>query len=302
MDLTFLGTGGSVPTTKRNTISIALRTGPEVLLFDCGEGTQRQIMASSVSFMRISRIFITHHHGDHFLGLPGLIQSMNFYGREDTLRIYGPEGTERMVMSLLGLGVFDRRFEVVGEDLGPGDKVAGNGYVVEAYQAKHTVPALAYAFQENPRPGRFDPEKAKALGVKEGPCFSKLVEGYSINVDGTMVTPEMVMGPPRKGLRVVYSGDTVPCLELESACQGADVLIHEATVTSDLEDKAREFGHSTAKDAATLARAANVSKLYMVHISGRYEDVGPLLQEASGIFSDVVIPNDLDNFLVRREQ
>ncbi|NLX47807.1 MAG: ribonuclease Z [Euryarchaeota archaeon] len=302
MDLTFLGTGGSVPTTKRNTVSLVLRLGPEVLMFDCGEGTQRQLMASSVSFMRITSIFITHHHGDHFLGLPGLIQSMNFYGRDVPLHVYGPDGTAELVDGLLGLGVFDHRYEVIGHDLAPGDVVRGEDYVVEAFQANHTIPALGYAFQEDDRPGRFDPDRAQALGVKEGPNFSRLVEGKSIKVDGCTITPEMVMGPPRKGLRLVYSGDTAPCQELKGACAGVDVLIHEATATSDLGDKARQYGHSTASEAATLAKEVGAGSLYLVHISGRYDEVDALLDEARRIFPDTVIPNDLDSFVLRLER
>lgn len=302
MDLIFLGTGGSVPTTKRNTVSIALRLGPEVLMFDCGEGTQRQLMASSVSFMKITSIFITHHHGDHFLGLPGLVQSMNFYGREAPLNIYGPEGTEEMVRAILGLGIFDRKYEVEGHDLSPGEEVNGEGYKVIAFKANHTTPALGYAFQEDDRPGRFDPEKATGLGVREGPSFSRLVEGGSVKVGSATVTPDMVMGPSRKGLRLVYSGDTAPCPDLVSACAGADVLIHEATVASDLEAKAREFGHSTARDAALLARDSLVATLYLVHISGRYDEVGPLLDEARGIFQNTTIPNDLDSFVLRTDR
>jgi ribonuclease Z len=302
MDLIFLGTGGSVPTTKRNTVSIALRLGPEVLMFDCGEGTQRQLMASSVSFMKITSIFITHHHGDHFLGLPGLIQSMNFYGREAPLNIYGPEGTEEMVWSILGLGIFDRKYEVQGHDLLPGDVVNGEGYRVIAFRANHTIPALGYAFQEDDRPGRFDPDKAKALGVKEGPSFSRLVEGGSVKIGSSTVTPDMVMGPSRRGLRIVYSGDTAPCPDLVSACESADVLIHEATVASALEAKAREFGHSTARDAALLARDSGVGALYLVHISGRYDEVDALLDEAIGIFKDTTIPNDLDAFVLRTDR
>lgn len=302
MDLTFLGTGGSVPTTKRNTVSIALRLGPEVLMFDCGEGTQRQLMASSVSFMRITSIFITHHHGDHFLGLPGLIQSMNFFGREAPLHIYGPEGTREMVDAILRLGIFDRKYEVQGHDLMPEDIIKGDGYKVTAFKANHTIPALGYAFQEDDRPGRFDPEKAKELGVKEGPSFSRLVEGGSVKVGESTITPDMVMGPPRKGILLVYSGDSAPCPELTAACQGADVLIHEATVTSDLEAKAREFGHSTVKDAALLARDSRVSTLFLVHISGRYEEADQLLKEAHGIFKNTTVPNDLDTYVLRTER
>lgn len=302
MDLTFLGTGGSVPTTKRNTLSIALRLGPEVLMFDCGEGTQRQLMASSVSFMRITSIFITHHHGDHFLGLPGLIQSMNFFGRETPLHIYGPEGTRDMVDAVLQLGIFDRKYDVRGHDLMPEDVVNGDGYKVTAFKANHTIPALGFAFQEDDRPGRFDPDRAKGLGVKEGPSFSRLVEGGSVKVGESTVTPDMVMGPPRKGLRLVYSGDTAPCPELRAACQGADVLIHEATVTSDLGAKAREFGHSTVRDAALLARDSQVAALFLVHISGRYEEADELLEEAHGIFDSTTVPNDLDTFVLRTDR
>jgi len=299
MDLTFLGTGGSVPTTKRNTVSIALRHGPEVLLFDCGEGTQRQLMSSTVSFMRISRIFITHHHGDHFLGLPGLIQSMNFYGRKDPLHIYGPIGTNDLVVRILGLGAFDLKYEVIGHDMEPGECVKGDDHSISAFGTRHTIPSLGFVFQEDDRPGRFDPAKALSLGVKEGPDFSRLVRGEEVIANGSMVRPEMVMGPMRRGFRLVYSGDTSPCLEIREACKGADVLVHEATVTSDLDAKAKEFGHSTAKDAAELAKDAGVGALYLVHISGRYEDPEPLLTEASRIFPRTFIPGDLDTFILR---
>lgn len=302
MDLTFLGTGGSVPTTKRNTMAIALRLGPEVLLFDCGEGTQRQLMSSSVSFMRIERIFISHHHGDHFLGLPGLIQSMNFYGRTSPLHIYGPVGTEELVRKALSLGVFDRQYEVSGHDLVPGEKVSGNGYVVETFRTAHTIPSLGFAFQEDERPGKFDPQKALSLGVKEGPNFSRLVQGESVLGGGATVTPEMVMGPSRKGFRFVYSGDTAASPELLEASRNADVLVHEATVLSDLEDKAKEYGHSTAKAAAALAREAGVGTLYLVHLSGRYEDPEALLNEGRGIFPNTIIPNDLDSFVLKGDK
>ncbi|MCG7844271.1 MAG: ribonuclease Z [Methanomassiliicoccales archaeon] len=302
MDLTFLGTGGSVPTTKRNTVAIALRLGPEVLLFDCGEGTQRQLMSSSVSFMRIERIFISHHHGDHFLGLPGLIQSMNFYGRTSPLQIYGPEGTVELMDKVLSLGVFDRQYQVNAQDLVPGQEVKGNGYTVGAFRTMHTIPSLGYIFQEDERPGKFDPRKAIALGVKEGPHFSRLVQGESIKVGDRTVNPDMVMGPSRKGFKFVYSGDTAPCPEILEASRNADVLVHEATVLSDLEDKAREYGHSTSKDAAMVAREAGVGTLYLVHISGRYEDPEPLLVEACGIFSNTLVPKDLDTFVLKGEK
>ena len=302
MDLTFLGTGGSVPTTRRNTVSLALRSGPEVLLFDCGEGTQRQLMSSSVSFMRISRIFISHHHGDHFLGLPGLIQSMNFYGRDAPLEVYGPPGTADLVRTILGLGVFDLQYELLGQDLTHGGQVRGDLYTVQAFRTAHTVPSLGFIYQEDERPGRFDPQRALSLGVREGPDFSRLVRGDSVVVRDGVVTPDMVMGPPRKGLRLVYSGDTAPCPEMDEACRGADVLVHEATVTSDLEQRAREYGHSTAADAARVAKDCGVGRLFLVHLSGRYEDPSPLMEEARGIFPYVTVPNDLDNFVLKVDE
>jgi ribonuclease Z len=252
--------------------------------------------------MRIERIFISHHHGDHFLGLPGLIQSMNFYGRTSPLHIYGPLGTMELVQKLLSLGVFDRQYEVIGHDLVPGQKVAGNGFEVETFRTVHTIPSLGFIFQKDERPGKFDPQKASALGVKEGPNFARLVQGESIKVGKRTVTPDQVLGFSRRGFRFVYSGDTAACPELLEVSRNADVLVHEATVLSDLAEKAKEYGHSTAKEAAVLARDAGVAMLYLVHLSGRYEDPEALLTEARGIFPNTVIPSDLDTFVLKSDK
>ncbi|MCK7579503.1 MAG: hypothetical protein MZV65_29865 [Chromatiales bacterium] len=225
-------------------------------MFDCGEGTQRQPMASSISFMKITSIFITHHRGDHFLGLPGLIQSMNFYGREVPLHVYGPEGTGENDGGHPGFGdIFDRKYEVEGHDLTPGDVVNGDGYkVISKSKANHTTPALGHAFQEDDRPGRFDAGQGQSVGDRRAPSFSRPVEGSSVKVGSSTITPEMVMGPPQEKGSNLFTAETLLLIKSwSSACLGADVLIHEATVASDLETKAREFGHSTAMDAALLA-------------------------------------------------
>lgn len=293
MKVTFLGTGGSIPSVNRSVSSAALQYGSDVLLFDCGEGTQRQLMMSSLSFMKIKRIFITHFHGDHFLGLPGLIQSMSFSGREDPLYIHGPAGMVELVNGIISLGYFAKGFEVWVGELDHGDTVKMDGYSVSAVRVDHSVPALGYVFQEDERPGRFLPGRAKGVGVPEGPLFSRLQRGHSVTVSGREVTPEMVMGPPRRGRKVVISGDTRPCQNLEEAARGADLLVHEATLDSSLADKAREFGHSTAEGAAGLAARAGVRSLFLNHISNRYEEPDLLEEEARQVFSGAVVAEDL---------
>jgi ribonuclease Z len=293
VEIVFLGTGGSVPTRYRNTSATAVRVGPEIVLFDCGEGTQRQLMNSTISFMKIARIFITHLHGDHFLGLPGLIQSMNFAGRIDPLSIYGPEGTAAMMDSILHLGYFQPSFQVSGKDVEDQDTVQGKGYSVKAVRTDHTIPSFGYVLMEDLRPGRFNKERATELGVPEGPMFSKLQSGSSVKVKGTTITPEMVMGDPRPGLRIAFSGDTRPSEHFMESILGCDLLVHEATADVSLHEKAIEFGHSTAREAATIASLAGIKTLYLNHFSGRYEDVSLLVDEARDIFPNTHASEDL---------
>lgn len=301
MDVVFLGTGGSVPTKARNTSATAVRIGPDVVLFDCGEGTQRQLMSSTVSFMRISRIFISHLHGDHFLGLPGLVQSMNFSGRESRLDIFGPEGTKELTETFLDMGYFECNFQVTGRDLTDEDTVSAPGYKVRAVSVDHTVPSLGYVLQEDPRPGRFDRKAATRLGVPEGPMFSKLQAGRSVKVDGRTILPEMVMGEPRPGLKIAFSGDTRPSDHFAQAISDADLLIHEATVGEALRSKADEFGHSTAKGAASVAAQAHAKILYLNHFSGRYEDVTELVAEAREVFPATYAAEDLMSVQFRHD-
>ncbi len=302
MRLVFLGTGGSWPTKYRNVMSIALQFNSEVILFDCGEGTQRQMTHTSISFMKINKIFITHFHADHFLGIPGLLQTMNLNDREDELHIYGPPGTINLVKDLLSLGYFKAGFEICAHDLNPGESVRGSGYSVKAVQACHNVPAYGYVFEEDMRPGRFNKKKALELGIPEGPLFGRLQRGESIEIDGKTIVPDMVLGPPRKGIKIAYSGDTGPCRSFVESAKEADVLIHEATLDDDMEEKARRYGHSTAKEAAQIAKKAKVSKLILVHISPRYEEgAKKLLESAKNIFQNVIIAEDFMEFDIKHK-
>jgi len=290
--IVFLGTAGSLPTPKRNVCAVAVQVGSEIILFDCGEGTQRQFMRSTASYMKVHAVFVTHLHGDHFLGIPALIQSMSFSGREKDLFIYGPEGTIETVRSMLGLGYFAPGFGIAAADMQDGSEVCFRGFKVRAVRSEHTVPSLAYVLEEDVRPGRFDVQKARALGVRPGPAYSRLQEGHAVEVGGKTITPEMVLGPNRRGRKVVVTGDTRPAASVAEAARGADVLVHEATVTSDLIQDANEYGHSTAAGAAQIALQAGVKKLYMYHFSSRYDDPGPLVAEARAIFAESYAADD----------
>src|SRR3990170_3367144 len=194
MRIVFLGTSGSWPTPKRNVSAIAIKRGPEVLLFDCGEGTQRQFMLSKLSFMQVNRVFLTHFHGDHFLGLPGMLQSMSMNGREAPLEVFGPRGVERLVPELLSLGYFTPGFAVHAKVLAPDSSVDCGEYEVRAFEAVHTVPGLSYLLEEKPRPGRFNREKAQAMGIPPGPLYGRLQEGETVTVKGKSFHPEDVIG------------------------------------------------------------------------------------------------------------
>lgn len=299
MRAVFVGTGGSWPSPERNVSAFALSLGREVVLFDCGEGTQRQLMRSSLSFMRISRIFITHFHGDHFLGLPGLIQSMALNDRKDALEIYGPYGTKRLVETLVRLGYFTPTYEVRVGNLRDGDVVSGTDYEVRCVEAAHNVPSLAYALEEAMRPGRFNLERARALGIPEGPLYARLQTGETVEHKGKICTPEMVLGPPRRGRKVVYAGDTTPCNAVLELARDANLLVHDASTAADLEEKANAYGHSSSRQAAEIARRAGVKLLALVHLSPRYEDGSQVLKDAKEMFPNTILPSDLEEVEIR---
>ena len=300
LSIIFLGTGGSWPTVKRNVSSIAIKRAGEVILFDCGEGTQRQFQKSCLSYMQISKIFITHFHGDHFLGLPGLIQTMQLNDRDLPLYIYGPKGINRLLEQILSLGYFKPNYPIISQEIDEVDVLDFDGYKINILQVKHGIPALAYSLVEDMRPGKFDKSKALSMGIPEGPMFSKLQKGEAITLkNGKKITSEMVLGPPRIGRKVVISGDTRPINEMVNFAKNADILIHEATFESELEDVAGEYGHSTAYQAAKIAKKANVEKLFLIHISPRYMDSKLIEEDALKIFKDSFVPKDFDEVEIK---
>ena len=289
----FLGTSGSMPTPERGSSSVAVKMGRNVILLDCGEGTQRQMVAAHIGFSRVKQIFITHLHGDHLLGAPGLLQSMTLQRREEPLDIYGPIGTHTFLQGVTNtLG--GPGFPVTIHELTESGKVSDSkGFTVEACRADHRGEAWSYAVAEKPRPGRFHPEKARALRVPEGVLWKRLQDGEDVEVDDNLVRSLNVTDPPRPGRRLVYTGDTRPSEEITVMAAGADILIHEATFGDELVERAVEDGHSTVSQAAEVAAKAGVKRLILTHISGRYGDVEPLLEAARRIFPHTLIASDL---------
>lgn len=298
MQIVFLGTSGSWPTPKRNVAAVAVKRGPEVVLFDCGEGTQRQFMLSRLSFMQISKVFITHFHGDHFLGLPGLIQSMTMNDRNQPLDIFGPKGMKELMRQLLTLGYFTPGFDITVSEMLGGSSVKFEEYTVSALEAEHTVPAVSYCLQEPLRPGRFDKARALELGIPEGPLFGRLQDGETVTLQGKTIAPDMVMGPPRRGRKVIYTGDTLPTQQLLEFARDCDLLIHDATAETSMEEKANKYGHSTAKQAATIAKGCGARALILTHFSPRYEDPSPMLVEAKAVFENSILADDFLEYTV----
>lgn len=296
----FLGTGGSWPTVKRNVSSIAVKRGSEIILFDCGEGTQRQFQQSNLSYMQISKIFITHFHGDHFLGIPGLIQTMQLNDRDKPLHIYGPKGMVGLTNQLLTLGYFRPSYKIIAHDITDGEEIKFDDYSISALKVSHNVPALAYSVKEFQRAGKFNKSKALKLGIPEGPLFSKLQKGQTITLpNGQKITSDMILGPSRKGRKIVISGDTKPCDQMIGFSEDADILIHEGTFDIRLQDIAKEYGHTTAAQAAEIAKKARVEKLFLVHISPRYLDYHVLEDEARSVFPHSYAPKDFQEVEVK---
>jgi ribonuclease Z len=290
----FLGTGGALPTRNRNPSAVMVNREGELILFDCGEGTQQQMMRAKTGMKRLTSIFISHFHADHFLGIPGLIQTMSFMGRTEPLNIYGPDGTAEFTELFKALGYFNLKYEIRGIRLLPGDIVQGEGYIIQALETEHNIPSLGYALIEDPRPGRFNKEKAIKLGVPPGPLFAVLQKGNSVEVNGKLIKPNEVMGTLRPGRKIVYSGDTRPCETILEASREADLLIHDGSFADEMADWAEESRHSTAGEAAVLAKEADVRKLILTHISSRYtDDSEPILIDSKKIFGNVIVAEDL---------
>ena len=262
------------------------------MMFDCGEGTQRQLIYAKISPMKISKIFITHFHGDHILGLPGLIQSMNFRGRDKKLTIYGPKGLNVLKESIFSLGYCKIEFPIEFIEIGSEIVEKTEDYIIKSQEVNHLVPSLAYSIEELKKP-RFLRQKAIELGVPVGPAFGKLHNGQEVEIDGKIIKPEQVLGPPRKGRKITYSGDTTPCEEMIELAKDSTLLIHESTYVREDSDKAEENYHSTSSDAASIAKKSNSKKLILTHISTRYQNTDQLLDEALEIFENTEIAKDL---------
>jgi ribonuclease Z len=295
MDLSvlFLGTAASAPTARRGLAAHLIRRGGDRILIDCGEGTQRQLLRSGAGLVDVDEILLTHCHADHFLGLPGLLKTFGLRAREAPLRLYGPTGL-RALMTTMDPVIGRLPYPLDLVELPPGHELARDGYRIAAFATDHGIRSLGYALIEDERPGRFDLDAARRLGVPEGPLFGQLQHGQAVTLEsGETVAPADVVGPSRAGRRVVFSGDTRPCRALFDAAAGADVLVHEATFLEDERERAAETGHTTALQAARLARDAGVHLLALTHLSTRY--LGrEIAAEATAEFSDTVVPRDFD--------
>ncbi|MBN8470172.1 ribonuclease Z [Corallococcus exiguus] len=287
--LTFLGTSAAQPTLHRGLSGLAVKADADLLLFDCGEGTQRQMVRFGTGFT-VDAAFFTHFHADHYLGIIGFLRTLGMMGRTEPMHLYGPPPARRLLHQAVHLGLESLAFPVEIHELKDGDSVRRNGYTVQAVGVDHRIHALGYVLAEDGRPGRFHLEKARELGVPEGPSFGKLQKGESITLpDGRVVKPEDVLGESRSGRRLVISGDTRPCPSLVQAAKDADLLVHESTFSDDEQARALETRHSTAREAAQVARDAGAKRLILTHLSSRHDtDPGRLLTQAREAFKGPV--------------
>jgi ribonuclease Z len=290
--VTFLGTSAAQPTAARNLTSLAVRRAGELVLFDCGEGTQRQMIRYGTGFDVVA-VFFTHFHADHYLGAIGFLRTLSMLGRAEPLHLYGPKPARRLLEIMLFTGTDALAFPVDIHEIGPGEVVRLTRAEVRAYPTEHRTPSLGYALVEDARPGRFHPERASALGVPPGPLFGLLQHGQPVAVNGQVVRPEEVLEPPRRGRTVVVTGDTRPIRETVEAARAADLLVHDATFGDEEQGRAEETFHSTAREAARIAREAGVGQLVLTHLSTRYDqDPSPLVRQAREEYPAVDVAHD----------
>jgi len=296
LELVILGTAGALPTIDRGTSGILLIRGGERLLIDCGEGTQRQLMRS-VGLSRIDRVFLTHFHGDHYLGLPGMLKTLSLQARTEPFYIFGPPGLERLFAE--AARVFGRyTYPLILMEIEAGGEVQCDGYRMRAGASAHGLPGIAWCLEEDTRPGLFHPERALALGVSAGPAFGRLQMGESVETEeGRVVSPSDVMDAMRPGRKVVITGDTRPSADIVALARGATVLVHDSTFADSEHERALITHHSTAREAATVAAEAGVTLLALTHVSSRHS-VRELLQEAREVFPNTVLPRDFDRLIV----
>jgi ribonuclease Z len=293
LTITLLGTGAAVPSVDRNVAALAVQREGETILFDCGEGTQRQMMRYGVSFA-FREIFFTHYHADHMLGVTGLLRTLGLQDRTTPITLYGPRGAQRILGAAVGLGIERNRFEVEIVEIAVGERLNRGDYDIVAFQTDHRADTVGYALVEHTRLGRFNPDKARELAIPEGPLWGRIHKGEAIELpDGRRVEPAELVGEPRRGRKLVYTGDTRPCASVVEAAAGADLLVHEATFGEEERARAVETGHSTAAQAAEVARQAGARRLVLTHISPRYtRDAPELLAEAKAVFPETLVARD----------
>jgi ribonuclease Z len=290
--VTFLGTAASRPTVGRNVSSVVMNREGEPLMFDCGEGTQRQMMRYGTGFT-VGDIFFSHMHADHILGVTGLLRTMALQGRGEPMRLFGPAGSSQVIDDAVKLGMEQLPFAVNIRELRPDERVTREGYDIVAYRTKHGTHSIGFALCEHERLGRFDLDRARALGVPAGPLYGRLHRGEDVIVDGRTVRADEVVGPPRPGRKLVYTGDTRPCAATVNIARDADLLIHDATFASDESERAHSTGHATAREAADVAKRADARRLILTHISARYADDARLLErEARHVFANTMVAHD----------
>jgi ribonuclease Z len=295
LQVIFLGTAGSIPTTCRSLPAIALQRKGEIIIFDAGEAVQRQMVKAGLGFNKKMKVFITHMHGDHIFGLPGLIQTMSLLDRTKKLDIYGPVGLEDFIETIERTVHFTLTFPLeIMEIKNEGLVCEEKEYEVFCAEASHSIPSFAYSLVEKPRPGRFYPQKAKALGIPEGEFWARLQHGTSVKLpNGKTIEPEAVVGPRRNGRKIVYTGDSRFSESLIELAKKADLLIHDCTFDDELVERAKEDGHSTPSQAVKTAKKAKVKQLILTHISARYKSTDLLLEQARKNFSAVTVAEDM---------
>ncbi len=292
-----LGTSSAVPTDKRNLSSNFLNFQGNKMLFDCGEGTQRSLMVHNLGLMNIDNIFISHWHADHFSGLLGLVQTMGMEGRERPLFIYGPKRTEEFTKKLLELGYYNRNYDIFAEDLEPGNIVEFENFQVKAVETKHRVKSLGYVFEEEDQK-KVSRKKMEELGLKPCKEIGMLKEGKEVEIEGKKYRPEQLVSEV-KGRKIVYTGDTEFSEKIVKESKDADLLVHDSTFTEELRKDGR-YGHSSALQAAKVAKKAGVKKLVLTHFSRRFTNsTRELVEEASNIFDNVVAAEDGQKFEIK---
>jgi ribonuclease Z len=293
LSITLLGTGAACPSVERNVAALPLAREGETILFDCGEGTQRQMMRYGTSFA-FREIFFTHYHADHMLGVTGLMRTMGLQDRSAGVTLYGPRGAAKLLGAAIELGIERNRFPIAIVELQAGDRIRRDEYDIVIFPTDHRADTVGYAVVEHIRRGRFNPDRARELGIPEGPLWGRLHRGESVQLpDGRRIGPAELVGEPRRGRTVVYTGDTRPSPVVVEAARNADLLVHDATFGEDERARAVETGHSTAAEAAEIAREADVRQLVLTHISPRYtRDAPELLAEAKAVFPNSIVARD----------